>query len=224
MVDRQTRDAVEQPDGRAGPGAVARAAKPLLEVLPLTLTTWKDWRTRHPRHHRARRSTPRSARAGASTTRRARPTAGGRASPSPRGRPQSRRPAAPERPGRRSSPCACGHLAKAYPLDRGAARAGRSTTAWAGRSLRWWWWATPRAARCAPIAAAGGRSPPAPARASWWMNPGAAGPSGEDALALAGARPGGVAPAGTNPRPPGLLVRWYSFFPDSELYRGRVAR
>lgn len=50
MVDRQTGTLWSNLTGEPVLGRLARdpGAQELLRVLPLTLTTWKDWRTRHP--------------------------------------------------------------------------------------------------------------------------------------------------------------------------------
>jgi hypothetical protein len=47
MVDRQTRTLWNNLTGEPAIGRLAASAL-RLEVLPLTLTTWRDWRTRHP--------------------------------------------------------------------------------------------------------------------------------------------------------------------------------
>jgi Protein of unknown function (DUF3179) len=214
MVDRQTGTLWSNLTGEPVLGRLARDSEPL-RVLPLTLTTWKDWRTRHPSTTVLDLDRERAARWGYDYT----PGAADRK------RAGVSFPAGPRNPrgldGRAEVfALRLGRLVKAYEMDAllrervvndrlgehglvvvadpesGAARAYRS----------------------------GGRTFAAGARPDELVDgTGVRWTAGDEALAPAGPEAISVDPLERLERIPGhqaFWFGWYAFFPDSELYRG----
>lgn len=204
MVDRQTGTLWSNLTGEPVLGPLARDPEPL-RVLPLTLTTWKDWRTRHPKTTVLDLDPARAARWGYDYT----PGAADRK------REGVSFPAGPRDPRGLDGKAEIfavrlGRLAKAYEMDAllrervvndrigeqdlvvvadpesGAARAYRS----GGRTF------TPEL-----VDGSGVR----------WT-------AGDESLAPAG--PEALAPLERIPGHQAFWFGWYAFFPDSTLYRG----
>jgi hypothetical protein len=212
MIDRQTGTLWSNLTGEPVLGRLAQDPEPL-RVLPLTLTTWKDWRTRHPGTTVLDLDRGRAARWGYDYT----PGAADRKREGvsfPAG-PRDRRD--PRGLDGRAEVFAVrlGRLAKAYEMDAllrervvndrlgehglvvvadpesGAARAYRS----GGRTF------APGARPGELVDEAGGR----------WT-------AGDETLAPSG--PEAVGPLERIPGHQAFWFGWYAFFPDSGLYRG----
>lgn len=217
MIDRQTGTLWSNLAGEPVLGPLAKDPEPL-RVLPLTLTIWKDWRTRHPGTTVLDLDRGRAARWGYDYT----PGAADRKREGvsfPAGPAGSRNPRGLD--GRAEVfAVRLGRFAKAYEMDAllrervvndrlgehglvvaadpesGAARAYRS----GGRTF-------------APGARPGELVDDTGMR---WI-------AGDEALAPAGPEAAGAVPVDELERIPGhqaFWFGWYAFFPDSELYRG----
>ncbi|MES1245266.1 MAG: DUF3179 domain-containing protein [Acidobacteriota bacterium] len=210
MVDRQTGTLWSNLTGEPVLGRLALDPEPL-RVLPLTLTTWKDWRARHPETTVLDLDPARAARWGYDYT----PGAADRK------REGVSFPAGPPAPGGLDGKAEVfavrlGRFARAYEMEAllrervvhdrlgeqdlvvvadpesGAARAYRS----GGRTF------VPGARPDELVDGSGAR----------WV-------AGDESLAPAG--PGTLAPLERIPGHQAFWFGWYAFFPDSALYRGK---
>ncbi|HWN43366.1 MAG TPA: DUF3179 domain-containing protein [Thermoanaerobaculia bacterium] len=218
MIDRQTGTLWSNLTGEPvlGPGLGKTTARDpeALPVLPLTLTTWQDWRTRNPRttvlalDRRAAERWGYDYSPGAADRKR-------RGVSFPSG-PGGRGAAALE-PGDEIFAVRLRNLAKAYPMDLVLRervvndRLGENPLVVVGDSQS----GAVRAYR------SGGRTFAPGSRPGELVDgTGARWTAGEELLSPAG--PEAFAPLERIPGHQAFWFGWYSFFPQSELYRGRV--
>lgn len=219
MVDRQTGTLWSNLTGEPVLGDVARDPE-ALPVLPLTLTTWKDWRTRHPRTTVLALDRQLEARWGfdyspgaADRKRQGVSFPGG-----PPGTPGGHRSALDGR--EEIFAVRLRHLAKAYPVDVVLRervvndRLGENLLVVVGDSQS----GAVRAYRSGGRTFAPGARPDELVDAS-----GVRWTAGEESLAVFSPTggPEAFAPLERIPGHQAFWFGWYSFFPGSELYQGR---
>ena len=220
MVDRQTGTLWSNLTGEPVLGRLARdpVAEASLRVLPLTLTTWKDWRTRHPETTVLDLDRQRAARWGYDYTPGAadRKRAGVSFPAGPAG------PRDPEGLDGKAEVFAVrlGRLAKAYEMDALLReRVVNDRLGEHGLVVV----ADPESG-AARVYRSGGRTFAPGARPDELVDgTGVRWTAGDEALAPSGPEAFAVDPLKSLERIPGhqaFWFGWYAFFPDSELYRG----